>query len=74
MLIILAFKPPFAVVVCDHMQEAVMTRFDTKDDLVRARITQGEKAILFAAARKRGLTLSEFLRATATKAARRATA
>ncbi|AMS40507.1 plasmid mobilization protein [Aminobacter aminovorans] len=50
-------------------------RFDAAmNDTIRARVTPTEKRALFEAARKSGLTLSEFLRMTATDAARRVAA
>ncbi|SFJ61674.1 plasmid mobilization protein [Aerobium aerolatum] len=46
----------------------------TKDELIRARVSQEEKRVLFEAAHKCGMTLSDFLRVTAEKAARKVAA
>lgn len=46
----------------------------TKDEVIRARVSQDEKRMLFEAARKSGMSLSEFLRETAENAARSAAA
>ena len=44
------------------------------DDLIQVRVARDEKRQLIELARKRGLTLSDFLRQTATEAARRVAA
>jgi uncharacterized protein (DUF1778 family) len=50
-------------------------RFDKRmDDLIQVRVARHEKRRLIEIARRRGQTLSDFLRQTATDAARRAAA
>ena len=44
------------------------------DELIRARVAGDEKRHLIEIARRRGMTLSDFLRATATEAALRSAA
>ena len=44
------------------------------DDLIQVRVARVEKRHLIEIARKRGVTLSDFLRETATEAARRVAA
>jgi len=44
------------------------------DDLIQVRVARDEKRSLIRIARKRGMTLSDFLRETAVKAARGAAA
>ncbi|MGC4023897.1 MAG: DUF1778 domain-containing protein [Mesorhizobium sp.] len=41
----------------------------TKADLIKARISGADKGIILEAARRRGQSISEFIRATALKAA-----
>jgi uncharacterized protein (DUF1778 family) len=47
---------------------------NTKDGVIHIRIPRDEKRRLFETARRRGMTLSAFLRDTATKAARQVAA
>jgi uncharacterized protein (DUF1778 family) len=51
-----------------------MPFLDTKDGLIRARISQSEKRVLFEIACKQGMTLSEYIRKATTEAARRVAA
>lgn len=44
------------------------------DDLIKVRVARDEKRRLIEIARRRGLTLSDFMRQTATEAARRVAA
>jgi uncharacterized protein (DUF1778 family) len=47
---------------------------EAMSDLIQVRVTSDEKQRLIEVARRRGLTLSDFVRATATEEARRAAA
>jgi hypothetical protein len=47
---------------------------EAMDDLIQVRVARDEKRRLIEISRKRGLTLSEFVRGTATEAARRVAA